>query len=123
MQVTSQTNIQTAYNRCSPDVQAWVSATPPDILVCVLNAGFMMSRAYTRDTPTQPMCSSVQLSDQSNTTVHKGAIGEMFVMNVLKTKFANVENTSKIAKSGDLTLLIHQHKILVEVKNYKNVVP
>lgn len=60
---------------------------------------------------------------QSHIPVARGQIGEDHVQRILEEKFGRVENTTKMAKKGDMSLFMHHRKITVEVKNYTGVVP
>lgn len=51
-----------------------------------------------------------------------GQIGEKYIYDILKTKF-NVINTTKQDHQGDISLTINLSRIIVEVKNYKTVIP
>lgn len=52
----------------------------------------------------------------------RGQIGEDYVESILKRHFT-VENVSRSPKSGDLSVMLACHKIVVEVKNYTSSVP
>lgn len=52
-----------------------------------------------------------------------GRAGEKFVRDILEKEFGEVIDCSSKTASGDLTLVIGQHNILVEVKTYSRTVP
>lgn len=59
-------------------------------------------------------------------SVGRGVLGEKQVELILIQRFgtiANITNTTKRTKSGDITLFIQHRKIVIEVKNYTSAVP
>ena len=60
-----------------------------------------------------------------NKTSSKGILGESIVYDILINKFSDyqIENTSKIAHSGDIQVILpSKNKIIVEVKNYNKTI-
>jgi hypothetical protein len=136
----SMENYIDAKNKCSLITQHWLETASPVEISAALEIGctaISHGKVFATLTPPRGSASGnisgltgdfSDIVDYGLDNRHRpqpairGQIGEDYVESVLKRHFA-VENVSRSPKSGDLSVMLVGHKIVVEVKNYANSVP
>lgn len=104
-------NVDQLKELADPCVKRWLSTAQPEDILLAIELGI-------------PGVEKIRkIAKPAQLPVSAGQIGEAYVENILRKKFMSVDNVTKAAKSGDLTLFICHHKIIVEIKNYTSVVP
>lgn len=100
----------------SETARAWVAAASPVQIAWALELG-----SRTADTVIDAIGAKIAVHRAPISTA-KGQIGEEQVASILRRRFT-VKNVSRDPKSGDMSLTIDGHHIMVEVKNYATSVP
>lgn len=107
------------FRHLDADTMAWVrNANTKDIILAIELGSVLVDKVNNKI-----VCGRhVNSTNRCASSATLGQVGEDMVESILAKKYGVINNT-KIAKSGDLTLFINHNKIVVEVKNYANVVP
>ena len=99
-----------------PELQQWLATATREDIEAALQVGwrnvkFIKSARGNSTTP------------QQITPVNRGQVGEEYIESILRERFSDITNMTKIPKSGDITLWSGGRKTIIEVKNYTNPVP
>lgn len=90
----------------------WIQNASPKDIAAALDIGYR-SLTYALE------AAKIEKITNINT---KGVIGEQCVYSLLKSKYANVVNTTKTAHNGDIHVKVNNVLLLIEVKNYNNLI-
>lgn len=102
-----------------PELQLWLKSASREDIEAALQVGWRNVK-FMRSTRGYVMINTPIVD---NTPVSKGQEGEAYVESILRERFADITNMTKVPKSGDITLWIGGRKIIVEIKKYTNPVP
>ena len=102
-------------------LRQWLNTASPQDVEIALNVGWR-NLDYVRKNKavSTVVIGNVQASE---VPVYRGQVGEELVEGILRERFNDITNMTKVPKSGDITLWIAGRKTIVEVKNYTNPVP
>jgi hypothetical protein len=114
-------------NIADPELRRWYStASPADredaLQVGWRNVGHMRSVRKASSVQSTVVVGQPTINS-SELPVQRGQIGEDLVETILRERFSDITNMTKVPKSGDITLWIGGRKTIIEVKNYTNPVP
>jgi hypothetical protein len=105
------------WNIADPDLRSWLAGATSADIELALQVGW-------RNVSFARACrSTVVMGKPTDVPVQRGQIGEEMVESIVRERFNDVTNMTKVPKSGDITLWIGGRKIIIEVKNYTNPVP
>ena len=101
-------------------LRQWLdTATSQDVEIA-LNVGWRNVDYVRKSRSSTVVIDNVQASE---VPVYRGQVGEELVEGILRERFNDITNMTKVPKSGDITLWIAGRKTIIEVKNYTNPVP
>jgi hypothetical protein len=105
-------------------LRQWLDTATPVDVETALNVGWK-NVEYVKSVVKSRAPSTVVIGNlqQSEVPVHRGQVGEELIESILRERFNDITNMTKVPKSGDITLWIAGRKTIVEVKNYSNPVP
>ena len=108
----------------------WLSTASPQQISLALESGIKSYQAFSTSTlnvnnAQLPLTAPQECNwDIVEKSVERGKLAERYIVEMLQDKFGkdNVADTSKTSKSGDITLMIGNMYIMIEIKNYKSKV-
>lgn len=105
------------------ELRKWIAHSSGDDIETALQFGWRNVPYFKSQKPPATIVLGPATARESELPVLRGQVGEDFIESILRERFSDITNMTKIPKSGDITLWIGGRKTIIEVKNYTNPVP